>query len=149
MASLVDVRTYTLELATRGHTDIIDLTGKVAEIIRTAGFEEGMVGVFAMGSTGGVSTLEYELGLVKHDIREVWEKWVPYRMPYHHNQTWHDDNGASHVRSFLTGTSQVFACARGELLLGTWQQIVFVDYDTRPRRRRIIVQLVGRFKSEE
>ena len=142
---MLDVQTRVLELSTEGHTHIIDITAAVQEAIKSAQLEEGMVGVFAMGSTGAISTLEYEPGLVNYDIEAIWEKWVPYGRPYRHNQTWGDDNGAAHIRSFLTGTSAVFPCAGGRLLLGTWQQIVFVDYDTRPRRRKVVVQMMGRF----
>ncbi len=145
---MIDVRTRTMTLSSRGHTDIIDITPAITAILGEEGFEEGMVNVHGIGSTCAISTLEYEPGLVAHDIRTTWEKWVPYGVPYRHNQTWGDDNGAAHIRSFLTGTSAVFPCADGKLMLGTWQQIVFIDYDTRPRRRQVVVQMLGRFEKK-
>ncbi len=143
----MDVRTSTMEITTNGYTELIDLTPKIEAIIRREGFDEGMAGVFAIGSTCAISTIEYEPGLIHHDIRNFWEQLAPYHHPYHHNRTWGDNNGAAHIRSFLTGTSQIFPCVNGKLLLGTWQQIVLIDYDTQPRHRRIIIQLIGHFKS--
>ena len=96
-----------------------------------------------MGSTTGITSLEYEPGLVNHDIARMLDKLAPYGVNYEHNKTWGDDNGAAHLRSALVGTSQSFPFQEGRLLLGTWQQVVFMDFDTRPRDRTIVVQLTG------
>ena len=104
---------------------------------------EGQVSVFGIGSTTGISTLEYEPGLVNYDVKELLEQLMPYDKDYHHNQTWGDDNGSAHLRSLLMGTSHVIPFVKGKLLLGTWQQVVFVDFDTQPRDRRVVLQFIG------
>ena len=137
------IDTRTIHFQTEGHTDIINLTPRIKEELEKTGLEEGQVTVFAIGSTTGISTLEYEPGLVNNDVNEMLEQLAPYNKDYHHNQTWGDDNGSSHLRSLLTGTSYVAPFEKGKLLLGTWQQIVFIDFDTRPRERRVVVQFLG------
>lgn len=140
----MNISTHQLQLRTQGHTHIYDITQEVQKIIRQEKYVEGQACIFGIGSTTGISTLEYEPGLVNHDINEMFEDFAPYRRAYRHNQTWGDDNGSSHLRSFLTGTSLNVPFVDGQLLLGTWQQIVFVDFDTRARDRRIVVQVMGR-----
>ena len=142
----MEIATGIIEFQTKGHNSIYDVTPNVREMILKEGFEEGQVCVSAIGSTTGISSLEFEPGLVNNDVNEMLEKVAPYGFAYRHNQTWGDDNGAAHLRSFLVNTSQNFPFVDGQLVLGTWQQIVFVDFDTRPRSRKVVIQLMGRRK---
>jgi len=128
---------------TQGFTDIIDLTSEVQSELNKTRLQTGNVLVSAVGSTTGISSLEYEPGLVNKDIREILDKIAPYGKDYLHNITWGDDNGAAHLRSFLIGTSATFPFENGRLILGTWQQIVFCDFDTRPRERKVLFQYIG------
>lgn len=130
------------EINTRGNTDIIDITTKVQQIITNSGLKEGNVLIFAVGSTAALTTIEYEPGLLK-DLPELFEKLIPSNLPYHHDKTWGDGNGYSHLRASLLGASIQIPFSKGHLLLGTWQQIVFIDFDNRARRRKIIVQIIG------
>ena len=136
------VKTSTIELSTNGMTDIIDLTPRVASAIAESGLKAGTVTVFAPGSTAGITTIEYEPGL-KQDIPDYLEKIAPYGGKYQHHETWHDDNGASHVRAALIGPSLTVPFQDGRMTLGTWQQIVLICFDTRPRRREIVAQIMG------
>jgi secondary thiamine-phosphate synthase enzyme len=136
------VITEKIEVNTRGNTDIIDITTKVQEIITNSGLKEGNALVFAVGSTAGITTIEYEPGLLK-DLPELLEKLIPSSRPYHHDKTWGDGNGYSHLRASMLGSSFQVPFSKGYLLLGTWQQIVFIDFDNRSRQRKIIVQLIG------
>jgi len=140
----MDIQTSFLEFQTQGKTEIKDLTPQVQQKISQSGFSEGSVTVSAIGSTTGISTVEFEPGLVRQDIKEMFSKIAPYGVDYEHNKTWGDDNGAAHLRSTLTGTSQTYPFLEGKLILGTWQQIIFLDYDTRPRSRRVVVQILGK-----
>ena len=99
--------------------------------------------ISAVGSTTGITTLEFEPGLVDHDVDEMFETFAPYDKSYTHNKTWGDDNGAAHLRSAVTGTCITLPFIDGRLILGTWQQIVFMDFDTRPRSRTVVVQMMG------
>ena len=137
------LKTGQITLQTKGFNQIIDLTDRVNQLIKEAGIKEGCALVSAVGSTTGITSLEYEPGLVNHDIARMLDKLAPYGVNYEHNKTWGDDNGAAHLRSALVGTSQSFPFQEGRLLLGTWQQVVFMDFDTRPRDRTIVVQLTG------
>ncbi len=130
------------ELKTKGNTDIIDITSKVQEKINESGLKEGNVLVFAVGSTAGLTTVEYEPGLLK-DLPEIFEKIIPSNKSYHHDKTWGDGNGYSHLRASILGASLQIPFSEGRLLLGTWQQIVFIDFDNRARSRKVIVQLIG------
>ena len=141
------VETYTFEVRTKGNTDIIDITDNVREKIEDAEFWEGHAIVFAGGSTAGITTIEYEPGLLK-DYPAFFEKIAPSGISYSHDQTWHDGNGHSHVRAALQGASFTVPFSQGELLLGTWQQIILVDFDNRHRNRNIIVQITGIKKDE-
>ena len=134
--------TDSIEVATRGDSDMHDITGLVQELVRRHGFREGQALVFVSGSTAGLTTVEFEPGLQK-DIPAAFERIAPRDLRYEHEETWHDDNGHSHVRASLLGPSLAVPFKAGRLLLGTWQQIVLIDFDTRPRRRAVVVQLSG------
>lgn len=137
------VQTHTLTIHTQGNNDIIDLTIKVQDYLSASEFHEGTALIFAAGSTAGITTIEYEPGLVETDLKELFEKIAPYGRNYAHNATWGDDNGAAHLRAALLGSSLVVPFSERRLLTGTWQQIVCIDFDTRPRSRKIVVQLQG------
>ena len=139
MAAIV---TDKVRVETRGDADIHDLTERVQQLVRKHGFREGHALVFVSGSTAGITTIEYEPGLLK-DLPEAFERLAPRGLDYHHEQAWHDGNGHSHVRASLLGPSVTVPFAGGKLLTGTWQQIVLVDFDNRPRRRDVVVQLSG------
>jgi secondary thiamine-phosphate synthase enzyme len=136
------VSTQKITVRTRGNTDIVDITGQVADALGTSGFHSGIVTAFVPGATAGVTTIEYEPGLLK-DLPEAFEKFAPTGVRYHHDDTWGDGNGSAHVRSALLGTSFTVPFSEGHMILGTWQQIVLVDFDNRSRRREVIVQIVG------
>ncbi len=141
---MIDIETHFIEFSTKGNTDIIDITPKVEGVLKDTGFKEGQITLFAIGSTTGLSTIEYEPGLVGSDVAAMYHKIAPYGVSYEHNQTWGDDNGAAHLRSTLTGSSLVVPFIKGALLLGTWQQIAFIDFDTRSRSRKVTVQILGK-----
>ena len=136
------VITGTIERRTAGFNDIQDITGDVADLVRESGVSAGIATVFVTGSTGGVTTIEYEPGLLK-DLPEVMEKLAPQGKTYHHDATWGDGNGFSHVRAALTGPSLTVPFRDGQLTLGTWQQIVLLDFDNKARRRNVVVQIIG------
>ncbi len=133
-----------IEFETQGHTDILNITEQVQGIVTESGCQEGQALIFSVGSTGAISTVEYEPGLVNKDVAEMFDIFSPYKKGYAHNETWGDDNGAAHLRSTLTGTSFTVPFQDGGLLLGTWQQIVLIDFDTRKRTREVVVQVIGR-----
>ena len=120
----------------------MDITPRVTEELEKSELDEGLATVFVSGSTAGITTLEFESGLVK-DIRDFFERIVPQGQHYFHEEAWHDGNGHSHVRSALLKTSLSVPFARRKLLLGTWQQVVLIDFDNRPRERRLVTQFVG------
>lgn len=134
--------TDTLTVASKGDTDIIDITRKVQDVVRRHGFREGQALVFVAGSTAGLTTLEYEPGLLQ-DLPAAFERWAPRNLRYAHEEAWHDGNGHSHVRASLLGPSLTVPFREGRLLLGTWQQVVLLDFDNRPRQRQVVVQLSG------
>jgi secondary thiamine-phosphate synthase enzyme len=127
---------------TAGFCDIIDITAKIKEFIEQTKFRHGLVSVFVEGSTAGITTIEYEPGLVQ-DLKELVEKLIPSDRRYHHDDRWGDDNGFSHLRASLFGPSVNIPVENGRPLLGTWQQVILLDFDNRPRTREIIVQLIG------
>lgn len=131
-----------ITLATRGHNDIKDLTPEVQRKLLKSGLKQGQALVFVQGSTAGVTTMEFEPGLVR-DLPELMERLVPSNRGYHHDETWGDANGFSHLRASLLGPSLQVPFAGGRLQLGTWQQIVLVDFDNRPRTRNVILQFMG------
>jgi len=131
-----------LSLSTSGFSDMKDLTGDVSKKLSEHGLKNGIVNLFVPGSTGGLTTIEYESGLVK-DFSELMEKIIPSNVSYHHDARWGDGNGFSHIRSSLLGPSLTVPFSDGTLNLGTWQQVVFVDFDNRSRSRTILLQFMG------
>ncbi|MEO0085053.1 MAG: secondary thiamine-phosphate synthase enzyme YjbQ [candidate division WOR-3 bacterium] len=136
------VHTDVLELKTAGRCDVHDVTPELARIVAESGVRQGIVCVACAGSTAGITTIEFEPGVVK-DLQELMEKLVPQKQTYHHDSTWGDANGYAHLRSALLGTSLALPVKDGRPVLGTWQQVVFVDFDNRPRRRTLTVVVVG------
>lgn len=136
------VVTKKLSASTRGDGHTIDITGDVERAVREAGVGSGVVTLFVVGSTAGLTTIEFEEGAVI-DFAHLFEKLAPRDGPYQHELRWHDDNGHSHVRAALLGPSLSVPFVAGKLILGTWQQIVLVDFDTRPRRREVVAQIMG------
>ena len=136
------VHTERLHLQTAGDGDIIDITDAVAGCVRQSGLHDGIVTVFVPGSTAGVTTVEYEPGLVK-DLQELFERIAPSGRGYHHDLRWGDGNGYSHVRASLLGPSLTVPFVAGAMTLGTWQQIILIDMDNRSRRREVVVQVLG------
>ena len=136
------ILTASVAVASAGDSQMIDLTPQVQAVLDQHRYREGQALVFVSGSTAGITTVEFEPGL-QQDLPAAFERLAPRDLHYAHEQTWHDDNGHSHVRASLLGPSLVVPFADGRLLLGTWQQIVLIDFDTRPRRRQIVVQLSG------
>jgi secondary thiamine-phosphate synthase enzyme len=137
------VKTEEIEVKTRGNTDVINITDTVAQMVAQSGLEDGVATLFNVGSTAGLTTTEFEPGLAKHDIKALFERIAPEAARYEHEETWHDDNGHSHVRATLLGPSLSVPFSGARLTLGTWQQIILVDFDTRARRRTVICQIVG------
>ena len=137
------IKTKTLEIPTRGNCHIVDITSEVQQAIDSSGLATGTVTVFNVGSTAGITTIEYEPGLVNHDINTAFEKLAPQTGRYEHEKTWHDDNGHAHVRATMLGPSLVVPVCEQHLTLGTWQQIVLIDFDTRPRTRKVVCQMMG------
>lgn len=137
------VETHRLEVQTEGDGQVVDLTEAVARRLATGTVREGIVTVFVVGSTACVTTTEYEPGLVHTDLGAAMERLAPEDGFYAHEATWGDDNGHSHVRASLVGPSLTVPLVAGRLALGTWQQIVLLDFDTRPRRRQVVVQVLG------
>jgi secondary thiamine-phosphate synthase enzyme len=136
------VASHTFPISTGGLNDVHDLTPQVAEAIRSGGIVQGIVTVFVPGSTAGITTIEYESGAVA-DLKKAIDRLVPRSIPYDHDKRWNDGNGFSHVRAALLGPSLSVPIVNGSLHLGTWQQIVLIDFDNRPRTRTITVQMVG------
>ncbi len=136
------VKITQIEKKTKGFSDVIDITSDIESSIHQSKVKNGIATVFIPGSTGAVTTVEYEPGL-KEDIPEFMEKILPQDAHYHHNETWHDGNGFSHMRAALYGPSITIPFENGKLTLGTWQQIVLLDFDAQPRTRRIIIQIMG------
>ena len=136
------VVTKKISASTSGDGHTIDITGDVERAVREAGVGSGVVTLFVVGSTAGLTTIEFEEGAVI-DFARLFEKLAPRDAPYQHELRWHDDNGHSHVRAALLGPSLSVPFAAGRLVLGTWQQIVLVDFDTRPRRREVVAQIMG------
>jgi secondary thiamine-phosphate synthase enzyme len=136
------IHTAEFAISTRGETDILNITDAVEKSVKESGVQNGQVLIFCPGSTVGITTVEYEPGLVK-DIKAVFEKIAPRNARYHHEDTWHDGNGYAHVRASLLGQNQVFPVKNGKLYRGAWQQIVLVDFDNRPRERTVALHVSG------
>jgi secondary thiamine-phosphate synthase enzyme len=130
------------QVSTNGQGDAHDLTEVVAGAVRKSGIEAGIATVFVVGSTAGISTIEFEPGAVR-DLSDVFEDLAPRNGEYRHHLRWGDDNGSSHVRAALLGPSVTVPFTGGDLMLGTWQQIALFEFDTQGRRREVVVQIVG------
>ena len=136
------IQTDEIKFETSGAGDIVDLTDAMAEAVSKSGLNAGTITAFVPGSTGGISTIEYEPGLLK-DVPRLMEEMIPSNRTYHHDETWHDGNGFSHLRSTLIGPDITVPFAAGRMTLGTWQQVVFLEFDNRPRSRAIVLQIMG------
>ena len=132
----------TIRISTKGNCEMIDITAEIAREISNSTINNGTATIFISGSTAGITTIEYENGLIS-DFKDMWERTVPLDLTYQHDRRWGDGNGHSHVRASLQGPSLVVPFASKKMTLGTWQQIVVVDFDNRPRDREIILQLLG------
>jgi secondary thiamine-phosphate synthase enzyme len=136
------VQTLTLEKLTKGFTDIIDITGDIEDLVKQSNILDGLVTIFVPGSTGSITTVEYEPGLLE-DLPEFFEQIIPQNRTYNHDRTWGDGNGYAHLRASLLGPSLSIPIVSGKMTLGTWQQIIFIDFDNRSRKRNLIVQIIG------
>ena len=136
------VITKKISLQTKGDGDIIDITPQIEQQVAESAINNGIITVFATGSTAGITTIELESGLLS-DFQGMWERIIPKSLPYNHDRRWGDGNGYSHVRASLLGASLVIPFSEKRLSLGTWQQIILVDFDNRPRSRQIILQIMG------
>lgn len=134
--------TKTIQLRSSRENDIVNITTQTSEAIKESKIENGIVTVFVAGSTAAITTIEYEPGLM-HDFPEMLARVAPKNAQYHHDRTWHDGNGYSHVRASLVGPSLTIPFSNGDLILGTWQQIVMLEMDTRQRERNVILQMLG------
>jgi secondary thiamine-phosphate synthase enzyme len=131
-----------ITIETKGFSDIHDITGEVQDIVTKSGIRNGLVHIFAVGSTASVTTIEYEPALVK-DMQDQLENFASKTMHSRHSQTWGDDNGFSHIRATFMGPGMTAPVSDGSVVLGTWQQIVVIDHDNRPRSRKIFIQVMG------
>jgi secondary thiamine-phosphate synthase enzyme len=134
--------THTLEVHTKGQGDVHDLTAAVGRALASAALHSGVVAVFVTGSTAGITTIEFEPGAIS-DLARAYERIAPRRGEYAHHLRWGDDNGSSHVRAAMLGPSVTIPVVDGRLALGTWQQIVLVEFDTGPRARQVVIQMLG------
>jgi len=138
----MQIITRELRLNTKGNPDLLDITSQIEEALDETGLREGNLTVFVIGSTAAITTFEFEPGL-NADIREMFEKLIPSKSNYRHDQTWGDANGFSHLRASLQGPSLVIPFKEARLFLGTWQQVVLAEFDNRPRERSVILQFLG------
>ncbi len=136
------VITNEIHVQVEGYCGIVDITGDMQSAIRESGLQSGTITAFCPGSTGGITTIEYEPGLLK-DLPEFFEKLIPSNKSYHHDDTWHDGNGFSHLRSALLGPDITVPFVAGRLTLGTWQQVIFINFDNKTRRRSLVLQIIG------
>ena len=136
------VRTSSIQLSSRGHADMHDLTARLSSLIRESGVQDGLAALFTPSSTSALTTIEFESGALE-DLRRALDEIAPPGRDYRHNLRWNDGNGHSHLRAALLGPSLTIPIVKGAPCLGQWQQVLFVDFDVRPRERRIIVQIIG------
>ena len=136
------VITKIISVSSIGENDMIDITHQTDEAIKASGLQDGIVVVFVSGSTASITTIEYEVGL-KKDFPKMLARIAPSEIEYEHDNAWHDGNGHSHVRASLIGPSLIVPFKNKSLMLGTWQQIVLLEMDTRPRKRKIVMQMIG------
>ncbi len=132
----------TITFSTKGNPDLIDITGEISRVLSSAKIENGALTVFVVGSTAAITTFEYEPGLIR-DMTELAQKLIPANKQYAHDRTWGDANGFSHLRASLFGPSLVIPFNDGKLRLGTWQQVVLAEFDNRPRKREVVIQIIG------
>lgn len=137
------IEDYTLVVSTRGFCDVQEVTGEVEKRIAESGIRSGQLSLFVIGSTAALTTVEYEPGCVQ-DLRDLFDRLIPPTRDYHHEQTWHDGNGFSHMRAALLKPSLTIPLADGRMRLGTWQQIVVLDFDNKPRQREVALQIMGK-----
>jgi secondary thiamine-phosphate synthase enzyme len=138
----MSVKTFSLQLNTGGDADIQDITEAVADLVRDSDLDNGTATIFCPSSTSGLTTIEYESGCIR-DLQRLFDEIIDPHRTYAHNARWHDGNGHSHVRAALLGPSLTVPFLNSRLTLGTWQQIIYVDFDNRPRRRELVVQVIG------
>ena len=138
----MEIQHFVLAFPTTGKTDLVDITREVSLRIRESGIVEGSVLIFVPGSTAALTTIEYESGVIE-DLKEAIERIAPGNLPYRHDARWGDGNGYSHVRAALLGPSLTIPVIAGKLVLGTWQQVILCDFDNRPRKRQVVVQVSG------
>lgn len=131
-----------ITIATKGFSDVHDITHQVTDVLKNSNVTDGIANIFVIGSTASISTIEYEPALVE-DFRDQLEKFAPQTMRTRHSETWGDDNGFSHIRATFMGPGITVPVSKGKLVLGTWQQLVIIDHDNRPRSRKIFVQVMG------
>lgn len=131
-----------IQLSSRGNAEVLDVTQQVAQAVAQSGLKDGTVTIFCPSSTSALTTIEYEPGVVS-DLHHLFDRLVPADIPYAHEEAWHDGNGHSHVRAALLGPSLTVPFTAQRLTLGTWQQIVYIDFDIRPRRRELVLQIIG------
>jgi len=136
------VKTESISLSTHGNTDIQDITDQITNALSKSGLTSGTVTIFCPSSTSALTTIEFESGALS-DLRRLFDEIVPVNREYAHNERWHDGNGHSHVRAALLGPSITIPFVDRQLTLGIWQQVIYVDFDNRPRQRKLIVQLIG------
>ncbi len=139
----MEILTLSFAVNTKGFNDIIDITHQVEKIVSDSGLKEGSALVFVPGSTCGITSIEYEMGALK-DYHAFMEKIIPSKQKYHHDEAWNDANGYAHIRASLQGASFTVPFSNAKLLLGTWQQVILIDFDNRARNRNVIVQLMGK-----
>lgn len=139
----MSVETHRFEVSTRGDGEVVDLSHPLSRVVGNATIRDGICTIFVVGSTAAITTTEFEPGLAHHDLAACFERLAPADGVYQHEQTWHDDNGHAHVRASLVGPSVTVPLVGGALALGQWQQVVLIDFDTRPRKRQLVVTLVG------
>lgn len=137
------VETHSVHVRTRGNAHVLDLSQQLADVLGGSAITDGIVTVFVVGSTAGLTTTEAEPGLLNHDLKAAFEHLAPQGARYAHEETWHDDNGHAHVRASMLGPSITVPLVQGALTLGTWQQVILIDFDTRPRDREIVIQITG------
>ncbi|MBE9504102.1 MAG: YjbQ family protein [Proteobacteria bacterium] len=138
----MNIITEQIERDTKGAGDLLDITSEVTAVLNSSALNRGILTVFVVGSTAAITSFEYEPGMIQ-DMQELYEKIAPRDKHYHHDDTWNDANGFSHVRAALQGPSLTIPFEGGRLFLGTWQQVVLAEFDNRPRERQIIVQIMG------
>ena len=140
--SSLTISTESIKIQSKGENDMIDLTEKISDVVTKSGIANGSIIIFVSGSTGSITTIEFEPGLIQ-DFPEMLKRVAPKNLDYGHERMWHDGNGHSHVKASLLGPSLTIPFIDGQLCLGTWQQIVFVELDTRERTRNLVLQIIG------